>query len=365
MKILFIAPRFHTNLYFRVKALKDGGHDVYFFSLYKQNSEAYDILEPVVLQSSKWNKIFPKAEKLLKKGKNFWKIKANFPVRKDLRKKIKEINPEVVIIKNLQGILSLYSLWYARKFTDKVFLLIQTDKHHIKSKKKKFIVWVLKKFFKVKNIISPLKNILDQKDDFFQFVPFVVEAKDFNKEYFQGDRINILSIGKFMKRKDHLSLLKAVDMLKDKYKVSVTIVGEKTEDKTWLELKEYIKKNNLEKTVNVISNINYLEMNSIYSKNDLFVLPSYDEPAAYSPVEAMAAKLPVICSDTCGTKCYIEEGGNGYIFKSKDYNDLADKIEKVIEDKNKLIKMGEKSFNKARQEHNKNIFLNFLNGKIL
>ncbi len=75
------------------------------------------------------------------------------------------------------------------------------------------------------------------------------------------------------------------------------------------------------------------------------------EPASYSVLEAMAAKLPVIASDTCGTSCYIERGASGQVFKSRSASDLAAKIEEIIKDKDKLIKMGEKSFELAQKAH--------------
>ena len=47
-------------------------------------------------------------------------------------------------------------------------------------------------------------------------------------------------------------------------------------------------------------------------------LPSSDEPAAVSHLEAMSHSLPVICSDSNGTRCYIRQGENGYVFRTGD-----------------------------------------------
>jgi D-alanyl-D-alanine carboxypeptidase len=55
--------------------------------------------------------------------------------------------------------------------------------------------------------------------------------------------------------------------------------------------------------VKVLENIAHDQALAMYKDFDLFVLPSRDEPAAYSPVEAFSRKLPVIASDTCGTSC--------------------------------------------------------------
>ena len=55
----------------------------------------------------------------------------------------------------------------------------------------------------------------------------------------------------------------------------------------------------------------------------LFVLASRDEPAAVSPLEAMAHSLPVVCSDSNGTRGYIRHGVNGFVFATDDHDDLV------------------------------------------
>jgi len=354
MRILIVAPRYHMNLYYRVKALQEAGHEVFLFTLYKQVSEKYDILEPIILKESKINNFLAKFHN--NPESRFWKIRMYFLNKRYFKQKMKKINPDVVIIKNLQSILSLTALWYAKKFTNKVFLLIQTNKHYIKNKAKRFLMYILKKFFKVRAVITPLRNKLSKKDDFFKYIPFIFEVKDFEKKYFEGGSINIFDIGKFYKRKDHLLLLKVVNRLKDKYNIKLTIVGETGEKQVKKEIIDFIDENNLKDVVLVRENVPYSEILEMFKKQDLFVLPSYNEPAACSIVEAMANKLPVVVSDTCGTKCYIKEGKNGYIFKSGDLNDLEKKVEDIIKSREKLVKMGNENFKEISLNHSFDFF---------
>jgi glycosyltransferase involved in cell wall biosynthesis len=65
---------------------------------------------------------------------------------------------------------------------------------------------------------------------------------------------------------------------------------------------------------------------NVYNQNDIIVLPSVNEPIGIVVPEAMACGLPAIVSDTCGAKTYVRDGENGFIFKTFDYFDLADKI---------------------------------------
>ena len=160
MKILFIAPRYHLNLYYRIKALKKAKFDVSLLTLYKQPSECYDILEPEEIKKSFLNRF-------LKKDGDFWKIKMQIPSIIDLNRKMKKINPEMVIIKNLQTVLSLLSLLVARIHGKKIYILIQTDNHFVKNEIKKIILFALKKIFGVRGIITPLSNKNKKYNSFF------------------------------------------------------------------------------------------------------------------------------------------------------------------------------------------------------
>ena len=348
MKILFVAQRFHTNLKYRVQALQEAGNEVQMLVMYKQHSESYDTLEPKLVKRS----VFDGFLKKVFKKNDFYKTRMQMPSFWHLGKLFKQEKPDILIIKNLQSFLSIFSLIWSALYGKDVYLLIQTDSHRVKGRIKKILVWVLKNIFTVKKVISPLKDKTGSNNPFFAYIPFVYDVKDLEKEHFKGGKINIIDIGKFQKRKDHITLLKAVSSLKDKYDILLRIVGEKMDQVVEDEIQRYISKNSLDNIVEVKVNQAYEEVLKMYKDFDLFVLPSYDEPAAYSIVEAMANGLPVIVSDTCGTKCYVESGVNGYVFKSKKVDSLIEEIEKIINDKhNCLVRMSKNSYQKSINDH--------------
>ena len=88
-----------------------------------------------------------------------------------------------------------------------------------------------------------------------------------------------------------------------------------------------------------------------YRKADLFVLPSTKERASISQLEAMSCSLPVICSDTNGASCYVEEGKNGYLFKDNSVSDLIEKIEKIISDRPTMVSMSKMSYEMVREKY--------------
>ena len=358
-KLLFIVPRFHTNLYYRLKALKGNGFELNLIALKQEHSECHDIIKPNILDYSPIYNFLEKIRyKIFKNNpSDKWKLHYSWPSLIKFYKQIKKNNPDIIFIRGVQSFYFLISLIISRILNKKIFVLMQVDKYYAENWKKKISLFILKKIFKVQKIITPLKNTLNKQDSFFEYLPFIIESKNFEKKYFLNNKINILDIGKFVQRKDHLTLIKAINKLKNKYSITLTIVGEKRDREYLNEILNYIQKNNLEKIVKIKFNLKYKEVLNIYKKFDLFVLPSYNEPAAYSILEAMVNKLPIICSDTCGTKCYIKNKENGYIFKSKNVDDLVNKIELIIKKKDNLMKIGRDSFELVQKYYSPKNFI--------
>jgi glycosyltransferase involved in cell wall biosynthesis len=355
MKIVYIVQRFHTNLYWRLKALAEAGHEVFVLANQEKSGERRDeAIKTIILKEPKnsglWRWLSQRSHA----------IYFDIPDLSDLKARIKEIGPDVIVGRNINSLRTLAAFAFANKRKTKVFAEAQTEDYSLGGFPKNALMRSARSLFGVRGLITPLKNRLPAADPFFKYLPFVVPAADFDKSYFAGGHINIIAVGKYIARKDHFTLLKAIRQLSDSYDIKLTIIGQYNTPETEelrKQVAEVVKFEGLERIVQLEDNLPNEAMERWYRSHDLFVLPAYDEPASYSVLEAMAAKLPVIASDTCGTSCYIEEGESGYVFKSKDADDLAAKIEAVIKDKDNLIKMGEKGFFLAREGHSPAAFV--------
>ena len=151
--------------------------------------------------------------------------------------------------------------------------------------------------------------------------------------------INILSVGKLdQPRKDFFTLLKALAWVDFDY--TLTIVGScKT-------MNEYAVTLLQTPQVTFKTDLTPKQMEEEYKKADLFILPAYNEPANYSILEAMSYGLPVICSDTNGSRCYVHWG---CVFKSRNWNDLYRVITCVVSD---LKVWGSFSKTCVKEDHN-------------
>jgi len=328
MKFLFIAPRFHNNQYYWVKSLTDHNHEVRFWVWRKEPLENYSALTPSLIPRSSFG----------------------LPKILSCYREMKALDPDIVVVRDPRSFLFVFvSMLIARMQKRKVFIYSQTPLYQTMSWVKKITVRLMLRFFGslwITPIIGDMRYPKFHPRAFY--VPFAIEPQAQEKSPVRRP-IRIISVGKiYQERKNHLLLLEAFyDSLK-KSDIRLTIIGALSGNSPeyFNKMRVYIKKYDLEQTVEIKTNLEHNEVLREYAKHDLFVLPSSNEPLAYSPLEAMGAGLPVICSDTNGFRWYVKDGENGYIFKSEDVSDLKDKVSLAIP---RLQEMSKNSLNSVKQ----------------
>jgi len=354
MKIALLAPRYHTNQISLVKFLLKNKHDVVFFVTRKGKSEDHSLLKPTVINLS----VISKFVKFFFKSKNvLFDYNFGIPSIKELWK-FQSNRFDLLIIRDPLNLVGLIYLIWSKLIGIKVILYVQRE------------VYRKKNFFSIKQILeSFLSNLLKSKiispclgnpknvisDNKMIYLPFCLPASK-KKKWFLNNEINILTIGKFVPRKKHLLLIRALSMIKVKNNFKLTIIGECTtkEHRVYLkQLKEEIKLRDLK--VNILINVNPANVKKIFKKNDLFVLPSVKEPASVSNLEAMSFGLAVITTDTNQTSCYTEHGINGFKIKSNNIEDLVQKLELLLNNKVKLKKFGRSNLNIMQKKYNPEI----------
>ena len=339
---LFTAPRYHTNQHFTVKALLDADHQVTFLALERGKSEVYDALQPTILSESPAMRT----------------IGLSAPIMTVLWSTIRSLDPDVVVVRNPNSAFGLLSVMAARLMRRTVVFYSQTPMHR-KLGWRSRLVRSLPTRLASAQWITPVIGSLETHPPAFgalRYVPFVMEPQTApgQKTWFRDDVINLLSLGKFEVRKNHRLFLRAVADLSERFPIRSTVIGECTTQEHQRELAHL---NNLHSSLGLCgrvtfkTNLSYSDVQREYQKHDLFVLPSRDEPAAVSHLEAMSHSLPVICSDSNGTQCYIRPGENGYIFRTDDLDHLVECMERIISDRSRLKEMGARSYELVLSEH--------------
>lgn len=349
MRFLYVAPRYHTNQIPVMEGLKKAGHSVSFFSHYVGRMEDYSQVEPEITGYSPVFKLIDNLYVRVLHRKDpkarDWKLLHGFPPVFRLRKKIKELNPDLVILRER----SVYSIVTYLICTQLGLKAILYDQSPLYREVKTDMVHRLVRRFTPKVRMTPVMGTpgggkVREENSFF--VPFVMNlfCEPEKKEYCPDGIIRILTVGKYEKRKNLLMMAGAVSRLPD---IHLTIAGECSNEfhRAYYEkLQEYIRQEHLEDRVTLLQNLGREEMKTVYENTDLFVLPSTLEPASISQLEAMAFSIPVICSDTNGSSCYVKDGQNGYLFRDNDPESLAGTLEKAVADPSKLPEMGKNGY---------------------
>lgn len=166
----------------------------------------------------------------------------------------------------------------------------------------------------------------------------------------------IITLGgtRITSRKGIKYLIEAVHKLSNKYsQIHATIIGEGDEKEN---LEELSRKLNVEDKIKFAGRVkNSQKVIPYYREAFVFVLPSLNEGMSNAMLEALSSGLPIIATDTGGTKELVKDGENGFIVKMKSADDIAEKIEKLINDENLRERMGELSRQRALEMSWKNV----------
>ena len=154
--------------------------------------------------------------------------------------------------------------------------------------------------------------------------------------FFNPKVLNLVSVGRLTKQKDHITIIKAVNLIKRKIKVKLLIIGSGKEKKNLI---NFINKNNLKKIVKIKNFTNnpfpYIR------KADIFILSSLYEGSPNVLLEAGALNTLIISSNCdTGPRQILSFGKGGYLFKIRDFKKLSKIIMKTdyLSSKSKKMK---------------------------
>ena len=351
MKVLYMSHRYHTNQTTIMKGWKENGHEVRFLSQYAGKVEDYTYVKPIVVV---YSKIFMAFDYLyvhfLKRKDPFaidMKLKCGVPPIWKLAKYIKEFHPDIAILRER----SIYTICMNAICRHYHIPTILYNLSPVWDKPKKMdlahkIVWKLTPKYRITptNLVGIDYSGL-VKDQYGYWAPFLMEPQvaPEEKTYFHDGRINVFCIGKYQERKNLKMMIEAVEELLAKYDLHLTIAGEVSNhfhEEYYRMVTGYVREHGLEERVTFYTNLNRKQISEQYRKADVYVVPSTGEPASITVIEAMAFSVPAISGSDNGTASYIDYGKTGYVFEDNDKKDLIEKLNKIICDRDNLVKMG-------------------------
>ncbi len=82
----------------------------------------------------------------------------------------------------------------------------------------------------------------------------------------------------------------------------------------------------------------------------IFVLPSFSEGRSIALLEAMASGRAIVASDIPQNRELIRDGKNGLLFDPYSPQELADRLRRLLNDRELLIKLAKRSYNTIREQ---------------
>ncbi len=201
----------------------------------------------------------------------------------------------------------------------------------------------------IKRPTLPLSNGIDL-EAFRQ--PSQEEKQKLQKKYNLSQTPIILYIGRLDKEKKVNILIEALQYLKRTQTFQVIIEGKGQQMEN---LEDLVQKLGLQDKVSFIGYTEEKELSTLYSLATVFVMPSTAELQSLVTMEAMALGLPVIGARAGALPYLIKPDENGFLFEPDNPVDLAQKLQRILENPDLQKSMSRKSLELIKEHDINNI----------
>jgi len=203
------------------------------------------------------------------------------------------------------------------------------------------------------NILSVSEDLklhivnLGVREDKVHVVPNGVDTEKFKsvgKEYARNllnlpqDKNIILFVGALRKIKGVDYLIEAA---KDFVDIDTELYMVGRDDGLGKSLEKRARELKITNSIKYTGPVNHDDIPLWISASDILVLPSLSEGRPNVVLEALSCEVPVVATDVGGIPELIIDGETGYLVPSKNPVELAEKINKLLEDESKREKMGQ------------------------
>ena len=307
--VLFVVPRFHTNLFFATKALIEAGHRVAVMTETQSGIEDYTYLQPIVLGRA--------------------------PNKTRVRRLLADFRPDVVFLRHPCALSKLVGQ-EARRMHLRVLTYDQrpaTQKRGC-SKRLSFVLQ-RRPWERVTPVLG--QDRAEPIDKATHFLPFPVEAMPVPAGTYRNlasGPVRVLCVGKLAQaRKRQDALIDALRPLSDR--VTLTLVGSADESIAGIDVAH---RDRLFKAaaqngwITILPDVRFADMPTHYASHHICVLPSEREPLGSAPLEAMAyGTIPVISQDAGSAGCIVP-GENGLRVGMSAHGALEAVMSRLVDD---------------------------------
>ncbi|WP_424932659.1 glycosyltransferase family 4 protein [Amaricoccus macauensis] len=328
--VLFVVPRFHTNLAIAVRALRDAGCAVHVFATAQSPIEDHSLVVPEVFSER--------------------------ARRDDVVAALRAAAPDLVFIRSSKPV-SRYVGEYCRLRRIRAYsygLSPLTVRPRLRRQISRFLDG------QPLRRVTPVRGLERDAppDPKATYLPWPVAAPVEPPEWRSTEGpLRVLCVGKLAQpRKNQHLLVGALDALDRPEDLELTLAGALTDHEAadcpdhYRALVERSRREGRVMPVRIVANVPYAKMPELYSGHDICVLPADREPLGMAPLEAMAFGLVPVFSAQCGSAGSVTDGRDGFVIDMHDPEALRSLLARLCEDRALVAKVGRSAWETARTE---------------
>jgi glycosyltransferase involved in cell wall biosynthesis len=195
-------------------------------------------------------------------------------------------------------------------------------------------------------------KLLEKKKTKCIYIPH--SLSNYTSELSNLENTNIISVGRLTAGKGFLDLIDIFEIVLKKHpNWHLNIVGDGAQ-KQELESKIYSK--HLENSITLLGLKNEEELSKLYLQSSIYVMASFRESFGLVLIEAESYGLPLIAFDCASGACeIIQNEENGYLIANRDKQEMANRINVLIDDEELRRKVGQTARKFAEKYKTENV----------
>lgn len=171
-----------------------------------------------------------------------------------------------------------------------------------------------------------------------------IDASKFIPDQSINKETDILYIGRLIEIKGVQHLIKAVEILRDRYnftKLKVSVYGKGPYEN---QLRQLVKDSDLSDLVQFLGYAPTEQLTKLYLTSKIYVFPSYaKEGVLTTMLESAASGGCIVSANCCGMKEFIKDKENGILFEPENPEQLAEKINLLLKNNQLRVDLGSRA----------------------
>ncbi len=334
MRIIYFSLGYSTHDYRFLKAISDGGHEVYFVQLEGNQRQVESRAIPENVNQVIW-----------KGGREPFRWSKLFSLISDFRRLTREIKPDLIhagpiqtcsLVAVASGFRPILTMSWGFDLMDDV-------------NKSKWMQWITSYVLRNTDYFTSDANVTRDKALAYGMnpektivFPWGVDLEHFSqKKEERGKKEGfVLFCNRSWEERYGVDVLaKAfVQVAQQRDDVRLILLNGGSQG---AKLRQIFQRGGVDELVTYGGQISQNDLPNWYHQADLYISPSHVDGSSVSLMEALACGLPCLVSDIPANKEWVAENENGWLFRDGDVNHLAEKILMALNQPEKLHQMGQ------------------------